>query len=149
MTGRGEPSDTALLAKQGSQPQRSRTPSRTLTRFLLWVRILGLVAIIGYGVTGAYLGVVQQRVGLSPGEIDCPYRVNLIRDRVVALTQRSPQQSLHDPQDDVVSTLIRETQAACPDSDAQHKLESIAERLHAYQRNRAEDAQARHELLAL
>ncbi len=148
MTGRGEPSDTALLAKQGSHPQRSRT----LTRSLFWVRLIGLVAIIGYGVTGAYLGVVQQRTGLSPGEaaeIDCPYRVNLIRDRVVALTQRSPQQSLHDPQDDVVSTLIRETQAACPDSDAQQKLESIAERLHAYQRNRAEDAQARHELLAL
>ncbi|MCR9165474.1 MAG: hypothetical protein ACE37F_12045 [Nannocystaceae bacterium] len=149
MTGRREPSDTALLAKQGSQSQRSRTPSRTLTRFFLWVRILGLVAIIGYGVTGAYLGVVQQRVGLSPGEIDCPYRVNLIRDRVVALTQRSPHQSHHDPQDDVVSTLIRETQAACPDPDAQHTLESIAERLHAYQRNRAEDSQARHELLAL
>lgn len=149
LTTRREAGDTALLAKQGSQPQRSRTLSRTLTRSLFWVRLIGLVAVIGYGVTGAYLGVVQQRVGLSPGEIDCPYRVSLIRDRVVALTQRSPQQSLHDPQDDVVSTLIRETQAACPDPDAQQTLQSIAARLDTYQRNRAEDAKARHELLAL
>jgi hypothetical protein len=113
------------------------------------VRILGLVAVIGYGVIGAYQGVAQQRVGLSHGEIDCSYRVNLIRDRVVALTQRSPQQSLHDPQDDVVPTLIRETQAACSDPDAQQQLERIAEQLHAYQRNRAEDAQARQELFTL
>ncbi len=113
------------------------------------MRIFGFVALIGYGVLGAYQGVVQQRVALSPGDVDCPYRVSLIRDRVVALIQRSPHQSLHDPQDDVVSTLIRETQAACPDSDAQQRLQSIAQRLHAYQRNRAEDAKARHELLAI
>ena len=145
MTTRVDPRDSAFLAKQGSQPQRSRT----LTRSLFWVRLIGLVAIIGYGVIGAYQGVSQQRTGLSAREIDCPYRVSLIRDRVVALTQRLPHQSLHDPQDDVVSTLIRETQAACPEPDAQHKLERISERLGAYQRNRAEDAKARHELLAL
>ena len=145
LTARADPRDTALLAKQGSNPQRSRT----LTRSLFWVRLIGLVAVIGYGVLGAYLGVSQQRTGLSAREIDCPYRVSLIRDRVVALTQRLPHQSLHDPQDDVVSTLIRETQAACPEPDAQHKLERISERLGAYQRNRAEDAKARDELLAL
>ena len=145
LTARADPRDTALLAKQGSQPQRSRT----LTRSLFWVRLIGLIAIIGYGVVGAYQGVFQQRTGLSAREIDCPYRVSLIRDRVVALTQRLPHQSLHDPQDDVVSTLIRETQAACPDPDAQHKLERISERLGAYQSNRTEDAKARHELLAL
>ncbi len=145
LTAHADSRDNGGLAKQGSQPNRNRN----LARILTWVRIVGLVALIGYGVFGAYKGVVQQRVGLPSEEVDCPYRVSLIRDRVVALTQRSPQQSLRDPQDDVVSTLIRETQAACPESDAQHQLQSIAERLHAFQRHRAQDAQARHELLAL
>lgn len=114
------------------------------------MRIVGLVGVIAYGAVGAAVGVNQQRLGLAPDQIDCAYRVELLRDRVVALTERSVQQSLHDPQDDVVSNLIRETQAACA-SDERHvaALERLWTRLRAHQRVRAQEAEARRELLAL
>ena len=116
----------------------------------MWVRSFGLIGVILYGVAGAFTGLLQQRSGLGTEQIDCDYRVELLRDRVVALTERSPQQSLRDPQDDVVSTLIRETQTACADDDAQSaRLQLIGERLREHQRLRAQEAEARRELLAL
>ncbi len=76
--------------------------------------------------------------------------MQLIRDRVVALTERSPRQSVRDPQDDVVSTLIRETQGACASDDAQlHRLERIGELFDTLQRIRTQGAETRRELLAL
>jgi hypothetical protein len=116
----------------------------------MWVRAVGLIGVIFYGIAGAFTGLLQQRVGLPPDQIDCDYRVELLADRVVALTERSPQQSLRDPQDDVVFTLIRETQTACADDDAQSaRLQLIGERLREHQRVRAQEAEARRELLAL
>lgn len=113
--------------------------------------MVGTLAVILYGIGGIYTGIAQQQLGLPPGEIDCAYRVELLRDRVAALTQRSPQQSLRDPQDDVVSTLIRETQAACATKDAQsaRELETIASKLREHLRLRAREAEARRDLLAL
>jgi hypothetical protein len=116
----------------------------------MWIRGIGLIGVILYGIAGALTGLAQQRRGLGTDQIDCDYRVELLRDRVVALTERSPQHSLRDPQDDVVSTLIRETQTACADDDAQSaRLQLIGERLREHQRLRAREAEARRELVAL
>ena len=135
---------TLVRALKGSQPPRN-------LRLLTWVRIAGSVAIIAYGVLAIYNGIAQQRVGLDSEAVDCSYRVRLLRDRVVALTERSPQQSRGDPQDEIVSTLIRETQAACAatDADSTRQLEEIQQRLHAHLQLRAREAEARRDLLAL
>jgi hypothetical protein len=129
-----------LLALKGSQPPR---------RLLPWVQLVGALVAILYGVVGVYGGLAQQRSGLAPSEIDCGYRTRLIRDRVIALTERSPAHSADDPQPDVVSKLIRETLAACSDdAESVRRLESIDAHLHAHVERRALDIQARHELLA-
>ena len=135
-------SDTAGALKKGSQPQRGR--------IFMWVRAVALIGVISYGIIGATSGIAQQREGLGADQIDCAYRVELLRDRVVALTERSPQHSLRDPQDNVVSNLIRETQTACADDAAQReRLQLIGERLSKHNRLRAEETEARRELLAL
>jgi hypothetical protein len=114
------------------------------------VRIVGAVGAILYGIAGIAAGLAQQRTGLGPAEIDCSYRAKLIRDRAVALTERSPQHRLRDPHD-VVFTLIRETLAACAEKDAKssHELEAIEALLRDYQHLRVQEAEARSELLAL
>ena len=117
---------------------------------LSWVRLVGALIAILYGVVGVYGGLAQQRSGLAPSEIDCGYRTRLIRDRVVALTERSLPQSAGDPQPDVVSQLIRETLAACSDdATSVRRLESIEAHLAAHVERRARDVRARHDLLAL
>jgi ribosomal protein S15P/S13E len=69
----------------------------------------------------------------------------------LALTQRSAKESFDDPQDDVVSTLIRETQAACAAKDAEsaRRLDEIARQLHEHLERRQQEAEARRALLAL
>ena len=120
-------------------------------RIYTWVRIVGAVAAIGYGVTGVYLGIAQQTIGLPPEQVDCKYRVQLLRDRVVALTERSTAEAANDPQDNVVSTLIRESLAACAERDPQSskELERIAAILRDHLEHTAREADARRELLAL
>jgi hypothetical protein len=113
------------------------------------VRLVGALVAILYGVVGIYDGLAQQRSGLAPGEIDCAYRTRLIRDRVVALTERSPAHDARDPQPDVVSHLIRETVAACSENaDSVHQLELFESHLRAHVERRARDKEASHELLA-
>ncbi|MEM7157515.1 MAG: hypothetical protein AAF799_32040 [Myxococcota bacterium] len=114
------------------------------------MRVIAIVGAILYGVVGISLGLAQQRSGLAPGEVDCPYRVRLIRDRVVALTQRSPSFRDGDPQDDVVLNLIRETQAACTaDAASMQTLEKIEAQLQAHVEHGALESEIRRELLAL
>lgn len=115
------------------------------------MRIVGAVGAIVYGVTGIALGIAQQRPGLPPDEIDCAYREELLRARVVALIERSLQQTLQDPQDNVVSTLIRETQAACAAKDAEsaRRLEELEAVLHRHLQRRRREAEDRRALLAL
>lgn len=131
------------IALKGSKPPRG-------LRLLSWVRLVGALVAILYGVVGIYGGLAQQRSDLAPSEIDCGYRTRLIRDRVVALTERSPAQSVGDPQPDVVSNLIRETLAACSeDAERVRQLESIEAHLQAHVERRTREAEARHELLAI
>ncbi len=114
------------------------------------MRLVGALVAILYGVVGIYGGLAQQRSDLAASEIDCAYRTRLIRDRVVALTERSPAKDAVDPQPDVVSQLIRETVAACSeDADSVRKLERIETHLRAHVERRDLERQARHELLAL
>jgi hypothetical protein len=113
------------------------------------VRLVGALAAIAYGVVGIYGGLAQQRSGLAASEIDCEHRTRLIRDRVVALTERSPAHSAGDPQPNVVSNLIRETVAACSeDADSVRQLESIETHLRAHVERRTRESEARHDLLA-
>lgn len=115
-----------------------------------WARLVGAIIAILYGAVGVSLGLSQQQRGLSPGEIDCGYRVELLRDRVIALTERSPAQRRGDPQVDVVSNSIRETLAACSkDEHARLRLETIGKHLAHHVERITADEKARHELLAL
>jgi len=113
---------------------------------------VGAVGAILWGVVGISRGLAQQRSGLAPEAIDCAYRVKLLRDRVVALTERSPHERAEDPQDDVVSNLIRETRAACAargDIESTKHLDDVAARLRDHLELRLREAQARRALLAL
>jgi len=113
------------------------------------VQLVGVVVIILFGVVAVGRGVAQQRPGLASSEVDCRYRVRLIRDRVVALTLRSPSFRDRDPQDDVVLNLIRETQAACSaDAPSLQTLELLEERLRAHVERNARESEVRRELLA-
>lgn len=116
------------------------------------IRIVGAVGAILWGVVGISKGLAQQTSGLPPEEIDCAYRVKLLRDRVVALTERSPHQRANDPQNDVVSNLIRETRTACAargDVESTKHLDHVAGRLHEHLSLGTSEEQARRELLAL
>lgn len=131
------------LALKGSSSPRG-------LRFSSWVQLIGVVIIVLFGVVAVTLGLAQQRPGLSPNEVDCRYRVRLIRDRVVALTLRSPALRDGDPQDDVVVNLIRETQAACSDDVASMQtLGRIREHLRTHVEHSARESEVRRELLAL
>jgi len=119
-------------------------------RFSSWVQLIGVTAAILFGVVAVTLGLAQQRPGLSPNEVDCRYRVRLIRDRVVALTLRSPSLRDGDPQDDVVLNLIRETHEACSaDVESTQTLERIQEHLLRHIERNARESEVRRELLAL
>ena len=80
---------------------------------LSWVRVVGLSGTTVYLVAGGYTGVSQQRVGLPEEVIDCDYRVELLRDRIVAAAERPRHTASDRSGDQIVSTLLRETQAAC------------------------------------
>jgi hypothetical protein len=121
-------------------------------RIASWIRIVGAVGAILWGFVGVGQGLAQQTLGLPPEEIDCAYRVKLLRDRVVALTLRSPQGGARDPQDEIVSNLIRETRVACAnrgDVESTKHLDAIADRLRDHLQLRTREDQARRELLAL
>lgn len=126
------------------------SPSPRGLRFSSWVQLIGVVVIILFGVVAVTAGLAQQRPGLAPSEVDCRYRVRLIRDRVVALTLRSPNLRQGDPQDDVVVNLIRETQAACSaDAASMQTLGRIRDHLRAHIEHNNRESEVRRELLAL
>jgi hypothetical protein len=115
------------------------------------IQSIGISGIILYGIAGIVLGLQQQAAALPPEQIDCAYRVQLLRDRVLALTERSAHVVAVDPQDDVVSNLIRETRQVCARRDPESipALDAIAVRLREHLELRNREAQARRELLAL
>lgn len=128
--------------KRSSSPRGLRLSS--------WVQLVGVLVIILFGVVAVAQGLAQQQPGLAPSEVDCSYRVRLIRDRVVALTLRAPRFRDGDPQDDVVLNLIRETQAACSaDAANLQTLDRVEGHLRAHVQQNARESEVRRELLAL
>jgi hypothetical protein len=141
---------SALEKRETADALSQPAPPRDLG-ISTWIRIVGLSLAILYGIGGVVLGLAQQAEALPSEQIDCPYRVSLLRDRVVALTERSPHDVAADPQDNVVSNLIRETQRVCAPRDAESTvaLAAIAQRLSEHLELRAREAQTRRELLAI
>ena len=104
-------------------------PARTVGRKLwLTVRLVALTGAILWGVASTGYGVHQQRVGLAPGAIDCSYRADLLRDRIVAVLEQ-PHLRAPDADTTVLATLLRETLAACAATappDVRHRLERLS-----------------------
>lgn len=114
------------------------------------MRIVGLSGMTAYLVAGGYAGISQQRTGLSDGAIDCDYRVELLRDRIVAAVER-PRHNAHDlAGDEVVSTLLRETQAACAhrSTPLRRNLEALDRALGGFRTRVEADRTARQEIRA-
>lgn len=129
--------ETGAALNTGSQPPR-KSPIFT------WVRIIGYVAAIAYGVAAVYLSVVPNTSARN--DADCADRVRLLRDRVLTVIERS--QPTPSPQNDPVLNLIRETQATCAASQSERLRE--LEKLWLRQRGLWEgEAEVRRELLAL
>lgn len=141
------------MARLTANDELGRLPPLNTPRrrgFLSWMRIVGLSGMTVYLVTGGYIGVSQQRVGLSSEAIDCDYRVELLRDRVVAAVDR-PRHTARDlAGDEVVSTLLRETQAACAprSTPLRHRLEALDRTFEAYRTRVDDDRTARQEVRA-
>ena len=98
------------------------------------------------------LGLWQQIPGLPEDQADCPYRVELMRSRLLALMDRSPSRTATEPEaDQDFANLLRETHAACRDTSPElaHTLEQIAEHHDRERARRQESADARAELRAL
>jgi len=105
------------------------------------------------------IGLWQQNSSLSKDQTDCSYRVDLLRERLLALMDSAPsprwlgadtRQTNHEAHHDF-STLLRETHAVCDDASPKlaQKLERI-EAIHDRERERRDDAAAaRAELIAL
>jgi hypothetical protein len=116
----------------------------------MWIRILGAVVLIAFALWGVGMGLRQQIPGLPDDQADCPYRVELMRMRLLALMDRSPWSAGNEADEDFAN-LLRETHAACGDASPEtaHKLERIALH-HARERERRRQAAAaREELSAL
>ncbi|MCY1062321.1 MULTISPECIES: hypothetical protein [Nannocystis] len=118
---------------------------------MLWV-VAAVVAIL-YALVGIYAGLAQQDIVARPATVVCEYRIDLLRDRLVALFDQKPQrwaeQDAFAAAD--LSNLLRETQALCAGSDTD--LGRRIDRLIALHSEFAErgrrHADARRELLAL
>ncbi|MDC0720089.1 hypothetical protein [Nannocystis bainbridge] len=114
---------------------------------------MAAVVAILYALVGIYAGLAQQDIVARPATVVCEYRVDLLRDRLVAQFDQRPQQWAEDDANAAadLSNLLRETQALCAGSDTD--LGRRIERLIALQRDFAErgrrHADARRELLAL
>ena len=113
------------------------------------MRVAILVLALLWGVSSTVQGVRQQREDLPPDAIDCSYRVELLRDRVVAVMDQLHLQDL-DGTRDSLTHLLRETQAACAAKDQRlaRRLEQIRARYALYLASVDRVDAARQELLA-
>ena len=80
------------------QPKQYNTPRRR--RVFTFLRIGGTVAILVYVFVGVGIGLVQQNPDLPADDVQCEYRVTLIRDRLVSHMDRSTQAPPRDPEAD-------------------------------------------------
>ncbi|HVH98968.1 MAG TPA: hypothetical protein VM869_09665 [Enhygromyxa sp.] len=117
----------------------------------MWIRILGAVVLIAFALWGVGMGLRQQIPGLPDDQADCPYRVELMRERLLALMDRSPRTATGSEADEDFANLLRETHEACGDASPEtaHKLERIAHHAARERERRRQSAAAREELSAL
>ena len=129
----------------------TKPQSKGRNRVFAWIRIVGAVVLIVFTLWGVGIGLWQQTPGLPEDQIDCDLRAELMRNRLLALMDRSPSRAdtgaeAHDD----FSNLLRETHAAC--GDASPELAITLDRIQAqYDRERERrqlSAAAREELRA-
>ncbi len=133
--------------------EHPRSPKKaSRKRFFTILRIGGTVAIVAYVLLGVGMGLLQQDPELPPGEVDCDYRTELIRDRLVSYMDRSNQAPPRDPEaDEKFSTLLRKTRTACAveNPELAGKLDRIEKIFDEQQVRRRDQDAAREVLLAL
>ncbi|HRI07483.1 MAG TPA: hypothetical protein PKW35_06685 [Nannocystaceae bacterium] len=100
-----------------------------------------------------YVGLDQQRLGAPAASIDCDYRVDLVRDRLVSLLEQvgPPGDSRATAAGERFSNLLQDTRAICAaqGSDVARKLDRITTIFDAYHDRSRRDDQDRLELLQL
>ena len=117
-------------------------------RLFTVIRIAGAVLLGGFILTGLLTGLRQQVTGLEANDVDCEYRVRILRDRLLNTMERPV---LSARADDAFDNLFRETRTACADRDPElnkklNQIQGIADQAKAW---RARSAKARTELHAL
>lgn len=117
-------------------------------RIFAVIRIAGAVSVTGFILYGTLVGLRQQVTGLDSDEIDCEYRVRILRDRLLNTMERP---ILSARADDAFDNLLRETRAACADRDPElntklNEIQGIADQAQAW---RTRSAKARTALRAL
>jgi hypothetical protein len=97
------------------------------------------------------LGLAQQDPDLPDDEIDCDYRVRLMRDRLLSHMDRSSQAPPRGAAEQKFSTLLRKTRTACADQapDLAAEIDSIEQIFEEHQARRRDEEAAREVLLAL
>ncbi len=127
------------------------SPSHRWINAAFWL-VLSVAAAV-YVISGVYVGLAQERVGLSRTEARCDYRVELVRDRLVTLLQQSrpPGHPSAIAAGERLSTLLHETQAMCSaqDSEIGRKIDRISAIFDAYVDRSRRDEENRQELLGL
>jgi hypothetical protein len=117
----------------------------------LWVAVS--VTATFYAVVGIYAGLAQQDLGADRASVSCEYRLDLARDRLIALFDRSPQRwAGHDEHAAAdLTNLLRETLALCAGSDAEigRRLDRLSSLHRDFTERSRRHADARQELLAL
>lgn len=131
----------------------------------LWVAVT--VAAIFYAVIGIFQGLAQQGLVGRPAAVVCEYRLDLVRDRLIAMFDQRPQMWAEhaaadnfpgphgpdslDPSGSELSTLFRETFALCAGSDPafQRRLDRMFALYSEFTERSRRHADARRELLAL
>jgi len=127
------------------------SPSHRWFNAAFWLVLSVATAV--YVFSGVFLGLAQERAGLTPTEARCDYRVELVRDRLVALLEQS--QPAGHPRvtaaGERFSTLLHETQAICSaeDSEIRRKIDRISALFEAYIDRSGREEQDRQELLGL
>ena len=112
------------------------------------IRIAGAVLTAGFILLGLLTGLRQQLTGLDAEQIDCDYRIRILRDRLLNTMER-PVMSAR--AEDAFDNLLRETRTACADRDPEltQKLNQIQEIADQAQAWRERSAHARTRLHAL
>ncbi|MCA9689104.1 MAG: hypothetical protein R3A51_19935 [Nannocystaceae bacterium] len=107
-----------------------------------------------YLVVGIYAGLAQQLLVRPVANLDCDYRVDLVRDRLVSLIEQPPRGDEH-PRlaraTDKFSNLLRDTETRCGTADPtlRTKIVTLRESFDNFRSRHERQASDRRNLLAL